>query len=143
MQAKSSSRFTGWVKSRISPVPLIFILAFITGLAAGICAWILKLSISHLSRWLTKGLGDAWPDWMLAVLPVGGIMLTGIFVRYILRHDITHGVSRIIARLRKREYTMRPSSIWSPMAATTLTLGFGGSAGAEGPIAFSALLHVT
>lgn len=136
MQAKSSSRFTGWVKSRISPVPLIFILAFITGLAAGTCAWMLKLSISHLSRWLTKGLGDAWPDWMLAVLPVGGIMLTGIFVRYILRHDITHGVSRIIARLRKREYTMRPSSIWGPMAASTLTLGFGGSAGAEGPIAY-------
>ncbi|WP_289745888.1 chloride channel protein [Paramuribaculum intestinale] len=128
--------FVRWVKARISPTPLIFILAFITGLGAGACAYALKEMIRHISKWLTAGLDSSWPDWMLVALPVAGIVLTGIFVRYILRHDITHGVSRIIGRLRNKDYTMRTSSIWSPMIASTITLGFGGSAGAEGPIAY-------
>lgn len=128
--------FVGWVKTRISPAPMIFILAFITGLGSGACAYALKEMIRHASRWLTSGLDSEWPDWMLVALPVAGILLTGIFVRYILRHDITHGVSRIIGRLRDKNYTMRTSSIWSPMIASTITLSFGGSAGAEGPIAY-------
>lgn len=115
---------------------MIFILAFITGLGSGACAYALKEMIRHASRWLTGGLHSEWPDWMLVALPVAGILLTGIFVRYILRHDITHGVSRIIGRLRDKNYTMRTSSIWSPMIASTITLSFGGSAGAEGPIAY-------
>lgn len=136
MNVSTSSCFVAWIKARIGHAPLIFILAFITGLCAGACATLLKMSIAGLSRWLTGGLNDSWPDWMLAVLPVAGILLTGIFVRYILCHDITHGVSHIIGRLRRHDYTMRPESVWSPLVASSITLGFGGSAGAEGPIAY-------
>lgn len=136
MKGTRPCRLIAWSVTRPGHVPLVFILAFITGACAGACAALLKSTIKHLSRFLTHGLGDAWPEWALVVLPVVGIMLTGIFVRYILRHNITHGVSRIINRLRGHDYRMRTGSIWGPMVASSLTLGFGGSAGAEGPIAY-------
>lgn len=136
MRASTSSGITARIKARVGHVPLLFILAFITGLAAGTCASLLKMSIGWLTRCLTGSLTDSWPDRMLAVLPVVGILLTGIFLRYILRCDITHGVSRIISRLKRHDYVMHPASVWSPMVASSITLGFGGSAGSEGPIAY-------
>lgn len=130
------SKFITRSVTRLGHAPVLFMLAFVTGLAAGACAALLKFAIRWLSRMLAGNLPSSWPDWMLAVLPVTGILLTGIFVRYILRHDITHGVNRIIRRLRRHDYKMHPGSVWGPMVASSLTLGFGGSAGAEGPIAY-------
>lgn len=136
MATSAKYRFADELKRRIPHVPLLAVLAFATGLAAGVCAAALKGCISWISHLLAGRLPSVWPDWMLLFLPVCGIVLTGLFVRRILRHDITHGVSRIIARLRRHDYHMRPSSVWGTFIASSLTLGFGGSAGAEAPIAY-------
>ena len=121
-----------WCRGHIPDVPLVFVLAFATGLVSGGCASLLKWMIGSLGRLLTSG-----PDYVMLALPLAGIVITGLVTRYVMRMDIAHGVRQLIGDLRRRDYSLRPELLYSPMAASAITLGFGGSAGSEGPIAYT------
>ena len=122
-------------KMRLPRVPLIFTLSAGVGLVTGIAAALLKRGIAALSGFLTSAFSATGANpWML-LLPFAGIILTALFCRYVLRADIAHGVRRLVADLRRRFYRLPASQMISYLIASTLTLGFGGSAGSEGPIA--------
>lgn len=112
------------------------VLAVFVGIATGACAVLLKKMIGGVSNWLHDFFtGDI--KWVMVLVPLAGIMLTGIFVRYIVRQDITHGVSKLLAKLNNKIYTIKARIMAAPMLASSITLGFGGSAGSEGPIAYT------
>lgn len=115
----------------------MFVVAFIVGVGAGVGAFVLKTMIGWITHMLTDKLHAVGPNWLFLLIPVAGILLTGIYVRYILRDDITHGVSKLMADLKHHDYKLRPHLTYAPMIASSLTLGFGGSAGSEGPIAYA------
>lgn len=93
--------------------------------------------IRRVSVFFTEHFAAAGPNYALLAIPVAGIVLTGIFQRYVLRADITHGVRRLGADLKAGRYVLPSYLCYSPMIGSTLTLGFGGSAGSEGPIAYT------
>lgn len=137
--ARRASRRIGhavwWCRRHIERRPLAFIIATVIGLLAGFGAFLLKRMIGWLSTALTSGLNVVGPDWLLIVLPVIGIPLTGIICRYIFRSNPAHGVRRLMDALKAHDYRRPPQLMFSPLIASTVTLGFGGSAGSEGPIA--------
>lgn len=128
------SRLARW-RSRFSDKVFLPVLAVVIGLLSGAAAALLKAMIASLSRLLTSSFSHHGANWFLLLLPFAGILLTGIFVRYVVRIDITHGVEKVLAKIRRGVYRLKARIILSPMVASTLTLAFGGSAGSEGPIA--------
>jgi CIC family chloride channel protein len=109
-------------------------LALIIGLLSGTAAVLLK-NLTHFVETKSKSLllGDHSSE-LGFLLPLGGIMLTMLFVKYLLKQDIGHGVSKILFSISKRKGHLKPHNTWSSMLASSLTVGFGGSVGLEAPI---------
>lgn len=121
----------------IPPYAFMMMLAFITGLLTGSAAYLLKCTV----RWVSQPIADNLHPWQcnraLLVMPVIGIMLTGIYQRYILHKEIYHGSDRLNRAIANRRYRLAGDLTYAPIVASTMTLGFGGSAGSEGPIAYA------
>lgn len=115
----------------------LYLTAFIIGLLAGVLAFVLKRMIAAVSILVTKGLEVSTGNWILLLLPVAGILLASIFQRYGMHKNLSHGVEKLWKSLHHHNYILSPKILYGPMIANTLTLGFGGSAGAEGPIAYT------
>ena len=129
-------RLADWREAHIADTPFLFIMSVVSGLTIGTAAFILKWCIRLITKLVTHGMKIADVSWILLVVPVLGILLTAIFVRNVLRTDITHGVSKIMADLKVGIYKLKAMICYAPIIASSITLGFGGSAGSEGPIAY-------
>ena len=134
---KAVHHLRGWRRKNISRYSVMFILAAAVGFVAGFCAFLLKKAIALVSDLATSGLSMARENWQLPVFPILGIVLTGIFVRYVVKLDITKGTTKMLKQLKAHNYIIRARVMVSPMIGAMLTLGFGGSAGSEGPIAYT------
>lgn len=126
-----------WFRRQVPERVSLAVLALVTGCLTGLCVFLLKRVIAFLSGFLTSGFHADSPNWIFLLLPVAGIMLAGAYQRYVLKTEIYHGVNRLCVSLAKRQYDLPGFLCYAPMVASTLTLGFGGSAGAEGPIAYT------
>lgn len=67
-------------------------------------------------------------------LPFMGILLTVLFVKYFVKDHISHGVSRILYAISRRNSNIKTHNTYSSLIASALTVGFGGSVGLEAPI---------
>lgn len=128
-------RGMAWRRAHVSDQAFFFILAVVTGLLCGAAAALLKAVIRYISTDITATFSHTLPNYSLLLIPVAGIVLTGIYQRYILRHNIEHGVRQLQDALANSRYRLPRYLVYAPMIASSLTLGFGGSAGSEGPIA--------
>ncbi len=113
---------------------LILALSVVIGVLSGLAAILLK-NLTHFVEvrskiWL---LGDQSSE-AFNLLPLAGITLTMLFVRFLLKQDIGHGVSKILFAISKRKGHLKSHNTWSSMLASSLTVGFGGSVGLEAPI---------
>ena len=115
----------------------LFWLAMLIGIVTGAAAALLKAIIGLVTRSMHHFELSSVPDWSMLLIPVVGIVLTGIYQRYILRRHISHGVDILVNDLANKQYRLSPKLMYAPMIASSLTLGFGGSAGSEGPIAYT------
>ena len=126
-----------WQRRYVSENVFSFFICGIIGLLCGMASFALKWLIDNMSRFFTSGFTDVWPDWALILIPIVGIFLTGMVCRYWLHYTPVHGTRRIMQSLTSGNYDMPRSLMWSSVLTSTITLGFGGSAGAEGPIAYT------
>ena len=131
-------RFYCWRRRNISPQIFGCLLAVTVGAGAGVAAHTLKWCIARLSEMLTAHMRFGGPNYEFLVLPLAGIVLTFVFTRYVLHRDLEDGTERLTATLKSRRTRLPFRFIFTPIIANTLTLGFGGSAGSEGPSAVSA-----
>ncbi len=113
---------------------LILALSLIIGLLSGVAAILLK-NLTHFVESRTKAflLGGHSSN-ISFILPLVGILITVIFVSYLLKQDIGHGISKILYSISKRKGHLKPHNTWSSMIASSLTVGLGGSVGLEAPI---------
>ena len=115
----------------------LIVLAIIIGLITGAGAALLKTMIGYIVSWVNPLTEGGHPIWIWMWLPVAGIVLTGIYQRYVIHDRISHGVDKLVNDLAERRYILSPKLTFAPIVASSLTLGFGGSAGSEGPIAYT------
>lgn len=127
----------GWKKNHFTEKSFLFILAVIVGLLSGAGAYLLKHIIRLISSHLTATFNIKEPNYILLILPLIGILLTEIFTRYILREDISNGTAHLQSDLSARNYALKGNLMYSSIVASSITIGFGGSAGAEDPIAYT------
>lgn len=111
----------------------VLILAFLTGLAGAGAALILKFLIHTYQHLLTSTFGND-ANYLYLLYPVVGILIAGLFVRYIVKDDIGHGVTKILYAISQRKSIIKRHNIFSSVAASSVTIGFGGSVGAEAPM---------
>ncbi|NOY36771.1 MAG: chloride channel protein [Chlorobi bacterium] len=135
MEKKSLlARFLIWRTRHIPQRQFVLILSFIIGLISGLAAVVLKNFIHLMGHWLTRGFEADRGNFLLFAFPLAGIILTYLFVRFVVRDQISHGVSRILYAISKKGSNLRSHNNYSSMIASALTIGFGGSVGAEAPI---------
>lgn len=116
---------------------LLLMLALFVGLLSGIAAVILK-QLVHLVQWVLTGWFNTPVDSFFYFLYPGiGMLLAMLFVKYVVKDNIGHGVTKVLLAVSKNESKIKSHNMWSSMAASSVTIGFGGSVGAEAPIVYT------
>lgn len=124
--------------SRLSERNQLLVLSVVTGLVVGLAAVILKTLISLIQRGLGNVFGDFWNGALYyIVLPGVGMLLAMLFCRYLLKDNIGHGVTKALQAVSRHESRIKPHNTWSSIVASSVTIGFGGSVGAEAPIVYT------
>jgi CIC family chloride channel protein len=123
-----------WREDKISGRQFLLILSFVVGVLTAIAACVLKWSIHGIQYLLTTNFDYYSGNLLYLIYPVVGILLSGLFVKYILRDDISHGVTKILYAISQRKSIMKLHNTWSSVVASSVTIGFGGSVGAESPV---------
>lgn len=123
--------------SRISERDTIFILSLFVGIACGLAAVALKLSIDAIHKSLTSWFDGESYNYLYLIYPGVGMLLALLFVTYIVKDNIGHGVTKVLLAVSKNESKIKPHNMWSSLIASSVTIGFGGSVGAEAPIVYT------
>src|SRR5690554_4066070 len=126
-----------WRVSRIPERQFLYLLSFIVGLFSGLAALLLKNLIHFVADRLTSLFEVDFVGYMFLIYPLIGIFLTVLFVRFVIKDDISHGVSKILYSISRQSSRIKSHNSWSSMVASSLTIGFGGSVGAEAPIVYT------
>ncbi|MDR0865767.1 MAG: chloride channel protein [Candidatus Symbiothrix sp.] len=124
----------GWREKHIKEKNFILILSLIIGILTAFAANLLKSAIHLIQHLLTEKIDVESANWLYLIYPVIGILLSGLFVKYIVKDDIGHGVTKILYAISQRKSRIKPHNTWSSLVASSITIGFGGSVGAEAPI---------
>ncbi|WP_372947706.1 chloride channel protein [Mariniphaga sp.] len=123
-----------WRIARIPERQFLYILSLVVGIFSGLAALTLKNLIHLVAGQLTDWIEVDSISYLFLVYPLGGILLTVLFVRFVIKDDIGHGVSKILYSISRQSSRIKPHNTWSSMVASSLTIGMGGSVGAEAPI---------
>ena len=115
-------------------VKLVYFLSLVVGLLSAIAAAILKYSIHYMHKVLTEGIDVQSRSYLYLAYPLIGMFLTFLFVKFVVKDNISHGISRILFSISRRRSHLKTHNTWTSIVASTLTIGFGGSVGAEAPI---------
>lgn len=133
-KAPALVRFIQWRERHISAKNFTLVLAVVVGLCSAFAALILKHLIHFIQHFLTENFSTNEANYLYLLYPVVGIFLAGLFIRYIVRDDIGHGVTKILYAISRKQAHIRPHNMYSSVVASSITIGFGGSVGAEAPI---------
>ena len=128
------NNFLSWRAQHLSDRSFVLILSIIIGFFAGIAAAILKVTVITIGDKLFSFYSDSDTILPLIGFPIIGILLTIIFLKYIVKDNVGHGVPRILYVISKLDGSMRNHKIFSSLIGGSLTAGFGGSVGLESPI---------
>ena len=121
-----------WREKHISERYFILLLSLSIGVTMALLAALLKFIIHHIESFVLLHIEQR--SYLYLVFPALGILLSLLFVRYIVRDDISHGVTKVLSSISQRKSRIKPHNTWSSLLASALTISFGGSVGAESPI---------
>lgn len=130
-------QFLMWREAHIGTRTFTLMMSFVVGLFTGLAAVLLKWMIHGLQHLLTSHMMNEGLNGLYFVYPIVGVFLVGLFVRYIIKDDISHGVTRILHAFSQRKSRVKTHNMYSSIVASGVTIGFGGSVGAEAPIVYT------
>lgn len=141
---ETHNRFTDWWLKVVSwrerhfkESNFVIFLALVVGLLCGLAAQLLKFLIHLISSLLTAHINVTQANWVYLVYPVIGILLVTLFVKYVIKDNISHGVTKVLYAISRRKSRLKRKNMYASLVASSVTIGFGGSVGAEGPIVFT------
>ncbi|MBP7152102.1 chloride channel protein [Porphyromonadaceae sp. NP-X] len=123
-----------WREKHIKERQFILILSFLTGIFAALAAFLLKFAIHSVQSLVTESFNRESLNYLYLITPAVGIIITSLFVRHLVKDDISHGVTRILYAISQRKSIIKLHNVWTSMVGSSITIGFGGSVGAEAPI---------
>lgn len=123
--------------NKLSERDVMIILSLFVGICCGLAAVLLKLSIEFIHHSLTSWFDGEAYNFLFLLYPGIGMLIAMLFVKYVVKDNIGHGVTKVLQAVSKNESKIRPHNMWSSMLASSVTIGFGGSVGAEAPIVYT------
>ncbi len=123
-----------WRTAHIKDRQFMLLLSLVIGVLTALAGVLLKWLIGQIEHLLTNHFSITGANWPYLVYPVVGIFITGLFVRYVVRDDIGHGITKILYAIARKKSYIKAHNMWSSVVASGITIGFGGSVGAEAPI---------
>ena len=126
-------RMIAWREAHITEKHFVLLLSLMVGVMSALAAVILKGAIHLIQHWLETAFMSEINYWYL-ISPAIGIALASVFVRKIVKDDISHGITRILFAISQRKSILKLHNTWSSLVGSSITIGFGGSVGAEAPI---------
>ena len=122
------------IQQKLSKKQFLLVLSLVVGLSSGMAANVLKWLIHTIEHLLTSGFIITKGNELYLVYPVIGILISALFIKFIVRDNIGHGVTKILYALSRNQGYIKTHNTWSSVVASGITIGFGGSVGAESPI---------
>lgn len=129
--------FLLWRQKHVKEKTFVVVIALLVGIAAGLAALVLKALIHYISAFLNSHVNIAGANYTYLIYPVIGIFLTMLYVRYCVRDNISHGVTRVLYAISQNKSRLKKHNIYTSLIASSITIGCGGSVGAEGPIVYT------
>lgn len=123
-----------WRRRNLSDRNFVLLISLLVGVFTALAGLLLKWLIEQIEVLLTHEFAATSSNWLYLVYPVVGVWLTMLFIRYIVRDDIGHGVTKILFAIARKQSRIKPHNTWTSIVASAITIGFGGSVGAEAPI---------
>jgi len=131
------SRLLLWRERHIKEKDFVLILALITGVLCGFASMIFKWLIHFISGSLLFNIDITGSNYLYLICPFIGIFIVTCYVRYIVHDNISHGVTRVLYAISQNKSRLKPHNCYTSIVASSITIGFGGSVGAEGPIVYT------
>ena len=131
---KLISSIDTWRATHVSERMFVLMLAFLVGFFSAVAAFVLHWLINQVVALLTGSFDSSSFNLLYLVYPVVGILLTMLFVRYVVKDNISHGITRILYAISQNRSRLKAHNTWTSVVASAITIGFGGSVGAEAPI---------
>lgn len=123
-----------WRLTHLTNRQMATILAFFIGIFASVAAYVLHFIIRQIQHLLTAGFDATTYNWLYLLFPVIGIYITSLFVRYVVKDNISHGITQVLYAISTKQSRLKAHNCWSSVISSAITIGFGGSVGAEAPI---------
>ena len=130
-------KLLAWREKHIPEKTFVVMLALVIGVASGLAAVLLKFLIATISQWVSKTVEVSHGNWAYLVFPVLGILLSLLYVRFLVRDNISHGVTRVLYAIALKKSRLKKHNMYASVVASSITIGCGGSVGAEAPIVFT------
>ncbi len=132
--SKLYDRLIQWREEHIKQKQFILMLSFVVGFFCSVAAYVLKTLIHLLQHFIENNIISTGNTFWYLVCPTIGITLAALFVKYVVKDDISHGITKILYAISQRKSIIKAHNMWSSIVGSSLTIGFGGSVGAEAPI---------
>ena len=124
-----------WLKSHLHRSQFLVLSGILVGLTAGMAGVLLKTLVHHIHAFIETDLHFNERLWVFALLPVIGITLTATVVKLFFEGDFNKGIPIILNDIARKSSNVSSKKMYSEMIQSAITIGFGGSAGLESPIA--------
>ena len=128
------AKVVSWQKEHVSDRQMTLILSFVIGLLASVAAFFLHSIVHEIQVLLTSGFEKNTYNLLFLLFPIVGIYFTSLFIKYVVRDNISHGITRVLYAISTKQSKLKGHNCWSSVVASGITIGFGGSVGAEAPI---------
>ncbi|MED9899979.1 MAG: chloride channel protein [Bacteroidales bacterium] len=115
----------------------LIILSFVVGISSGLAAVLLESLVRAIHHGLTSWFDGSLDNFLYLVYPGIGMLLSLILLRFVIKDNIGHGVTKVLVAVSRNDSRIKPHNMWSSILTSSLTIGFGGSVGAEAPIVYT------
>jgi len=122
---------------KISESTKLLILSLLVGLCSGGAAVVLEKAIEFIQHFIRTAADKSPLHFAYMVLPAVGMFISLLLVRYLIKDNIGHGVTKVLLAVSRNDSRIKPHNTWSSMLTSAITIGFGGSVGAEAPIVYT------
>ena len=112
---------------------LLILLSIAIGIVTSLVAYFLKSSVHFIHEFVID-FSSEHGRYLFIILPVIGIIITTLIVKYIVKDDINHGIAKILYNISQKQGRFKSHNTWSSVITSIITISFGGSVGAEAPI---------
>lgn len=130
-------RIVKWRERHFKENQFLIFLSLVIGIICGFAAQLLKFLIHLISDLLTAHVSLTNANYIYLIYPAVGILVTFLIVKFVVKDNVSHGVTRVLYAISQRKSRLKKKFMWVSMITSSITIGFGGSVGAEGPIVYT------